>query len=389
MDYLDLIIIVLLLMGVVRGLRVGLFQQSLALVGFFGGLVLGALLVQHLVNANSSLTLRSLVGLLVPLGMGTLLASLGEVVGLRLRGLARRYSLGTFDQILGSVFELMSVLASVWLLSSLVGRLPVNFIQQQVQDSRIVQLLNEHLPPAPPLIARIEQLVDPNGFPKVFIGQEPSPPLDNPASPAEVQEAVANAGTSVVKIQGYGCGGIVSGSGFVVAPGLVATNAHVVAGVHDITISDARGSHGATPVWFDPNLDFAVLRTSGLAGAPLAIDSSDAARGTTGAILGFPGGGPFDAEPATVLDETEAIGRNIYDESTTLRTIYDLQSNVEPGNSGGPLVLPDGTVLGVVFAKAVSEPGIGYALTAKQIVPEIHQAEGSTEPVSVGSCASS
>jgi S1-C subfamily serine protease len=231
-------------------------------------------------------------------------------------------------------------------------------------------------------------LVDPNGFPMVFIGQEPSPPRANPASPAQVQEAVANAGASVVKIQGYGCGGIVSGSGFVVGPGMVATNAHVVAGVSNISISDERGQHAATVVWFDPDLDFAVLRASGLAGAPLAIDSADEPRGTAGAVLGFPGGGPFDAEPATVLDETEAVGRNIYDESTTLRSIYDLQANVEPGNSGGPLVLPNGSVIGVVFAKSITEQGIGYALTAQQIVPEINQAKGRTAAVSVGSCAS-
>lgn len=388
MDYLDLLIIVLLVTGLARGLRVGLFQQALSLVGFFGGLVAGAALAHYVVSPSSSLELRSLVGLLLPLGGAFLLASLGELIGRRLRTLALRYSLGAFDQVLGSVFEVVSVLASVWLLSSLAGRLPVTALQQQVQDSRIVQVLNEHLPAAPPLIARLEQLVDPNGFPKVFIGQEPSPPRANPASPAQVQEAVANAGASVVKIQGYGCGGIVSGSGFVAESGLVATNAHVVAGVHSITISDERGQHPATVVWFDPNLDFAVLRSSGLAGAPLPIDSTDAVRGTAGAVLGFPGGGPFDAQPATVLDETTAVGRNIYDESTTVRSIYDLQADVEPGNSGGPLVLPSGAVLGVVFAKSVTEQGVGYALTAKQIVPEIRQAEGRTAAAGVGGCAS-
>jgi S1-C subfamily serine protease len=161
-----------------------------------------------------------------------------------------------------------------------------------------------------------------------------------------------------------------------------------VAGVHSIVISDERGQHPATVVEFDPNLDFAVLRSSGLAGAPLPIDSTDAPRGTAGAVLGFPGGGAFDAQPATVLDETTAVGRNIYDQSTTIRSIYDLQANVEPGNSGGPLVLPSGTVLGVVFAKSVTEPGVGYALTARQIVPEIRQAEGRTAAAGVGGCAS-
>lgn len=388
MDYLDLLIIVLLVFGVARGLRVGLFQQSLSLVGFFGGLVLGAAIARVVVSPSTSQTTRSLIGLLLPLGMASILASLGELGGRQLRTLAQRYSFGRFDQVLGSIFEVGSVLACVWLLSSLAGRVPVSTVQQEVQGSRIVQVLNQHLPPAPPVIAGLEQLVDPNGFPKVFIGQEPSVPRANPASPAQVQEAVAHAGASTVKIQGYGCGGIVSGSGFVAAPGLVATNAHVVAGVNNITISDGRGQHPATVVSFDPNLDFAVLRTTGLAGAPLPIDSTDAGRGTAGAVLGFPGGGPFDAEPATVLDEITAIGRNIYDESTTSRSIYDLQANVEPGNSGGPLVLPDGTVIGVVFAKSVTEDGIGYALTAKQIVPEINAARGRTAGVSVGSCAS-
>ena len=388
MDYLDLLIIVLLISGLIRGLRVGLFQQSLSLVGFFGGLVVGAALARFVVSSSDSQEVSTLIGLLLPLGVAIVVASLGELAGRKLRSLAQRYSFGRFDQVLGSVFEVLSVLASVWLLSSFASRVPVTVLQQQVQDSRIVQLLNEHLPPAPPVIAGIEQLVDPNGFPKVFLGEEPSAPRANPASPEQVQEAVAHAGASVVKIQGYGCGGIVSGSGFVVAPGMVATNAHVVAGVNDISVSDAHGQHSGTVVWFDPNLDFAVLRASDLAGAPLAIDSSSVPRGTAGAVLGFPGGGPFDAEPATVLDQIEAVGRNIYDQSTTLRSIYDLQANVEPGNSGGPLVTPDGTVLGVVFAKSVTQEGIGYALTAQQIVPEINQAESRTAPVSVGSCAS-
>jgi S1-C subfamily serine protease len=221
----------------------------------------------------------------------------------------------------------------------------------------------------------------------VFEGIEPIPagPIEVPNN-AVVQAAVNNAQRSTVRISGLGCGGIQTGSGFVVDSGLVVTNAHVVAGIASPEVADANGRHRATPVLFDPSLDVAILRTTGLAGTSLPILNSEVPRGTGGAVLGYPGGGNFDAEAAAVLRKFIATGRDIYGRNLTRRNVYQLQANIRQGNSGGPYVRQDGTVLGVVFAASTSEPNVGYALTSQEIAPRVQQARASGQ-VDTGPCA--
>jgi S1-C subfamily serine protease len=172
-----------------------------------------------------------------------------------------------------------------------------------------------------------------------------------------------------------------------VQPGnLVVTNAHVVAGIDSPQVQDANGTHRSTPVMFDPNLDIAVLRTSGLAGGPLPILNGDANRGDGAAVLGFPGGGQFDAKAAAVLRRFFATGRDIYGQSTTRREVYQLQAQIRQGNSGGPFVRQDGTVLGVVFAASTTQGNVGYALTSSEIAPRVQQAQAAGT-VDTGACA--
>jgi S1-C subfamily serine protease len=168
----------------------------------------------------------------------------------------------------------------------------------------------------------------------------------------------------------------------------VVTNAHVVAGIDSPYIIDQHGQHQANVIWFDPNLDLAVLTTSGLTGSPLAISDSTAANNTPSVVLGFPGGGNFSASPALVLSSFTATGRNIYDQGDTNRSIYEIKAKVIPGNSGGPLVNAKGTVIGIVFAESTAYNNVGYALTMQQPLNEIHQAIKRDKTVSTGACAS-
>ncbi len=140
------------------------------------------------------------------------------------------------------------------------------------------------------------------------------------------------------------------------------------------------------PVLFDPALDVAVLRTTGLAGTALPVLNDEVGRGQGGAVLGYPGGGAFNAGPAAILRKFIATGRDIYGRDLTRRDVYQVQANIRQGNSGGPFVRQDGTVLGVVFAASTSESNIGYALTSQEIVPRVQQARGSGE-VDTGPCA--
>ena len=231
-------------------------------------------------------------------------------------------------------------------------------------------------------------MIDPNGFPQVFTGLEPSLPTNTPLpNLGSLTAAVQKDRASVVKIEGRGCGGIVEGSGFVASSGFVVTNAHVVAGVANPVVLDANGEHATEVVWFDPNFDLAVLRVSGLAGKPLDIDTAHAPNGTASVVLGYPGGGPFSAAPATVLSDFTAVGRNIYGQGATSRDVYGIKATVIPGNSGGPLVNRSGAVIGVVFAESTTYNQVGYALATPQVVTELHQAEARNTPVGTGQCA--
>jgi S1-C subfamily serine protease len=287
---------------------------------------------------------------------------------------------------LGAAFGAVVSLFTVWLLATTFASSPT--LSADIQGSQVLQALNRNLPPAPDVLARLNRSLGGSLLPRVFAGIEPTPapPVTGPNA-AAVNAAAAAGQAATVRIEGLGCGGLLEGSGFVVGNGLVATNAHVVAGIDNPVVVDARGSHRATVVLFDPNLDFAVLHTSPLAATPLPLDPNNEPRGTVGAVLGYPGGGDFSVQPAAVLQRQTAVGRNIYDAGLVHRDIYVLQAIVRPGNSGGPLVSPTGQVVGVVFAMSTTNPTIGYALTSAEVRAEVSQAANSGA-VTTGACVS-
>ncbi|HUC86840.1 MAG TPA: MarP family serine protease [Candidatus Saccharimonadales bacterium] len=389
MNALDIGILIFLLADIVRGARIGFSRQFFSFAGFWGGLFVAALVAPTAAKYGHTTTAKAVIVLGVVLVIAVALSSLGEYIGMRLAHLVQRWRIQAVDAGLGGLFGAVLVCLSVWLVAAMVLNLPDLGISQEVQQSRLVRLIDGVLPPAPPVIARIQRLIDPNGFPQVFLGPEPQPgQVSGVASTAEVSEAVGVAGASTVKVEGFGCNEEVAGSGFVVAPGLVVTNAHVVAGITNPLVIDDKGVHTARPVLFDPNLDLAVLRVGGLDDPTLPVSSAVAANGAHSVVLGYPGGGSFTATPAAVIQSYLATGRNIYDEGITERQIYELEAVVIPGNSGGPLVAPGGTVLGVVFARSEVNSSVGYALTSAAVLPDIHKAENDSATVSTGGCVS-
>lgn len=387
MNILDIGILLFLIADIVRGARIGFSRQFFSFTGFWGGLFVAALLAPLAARFGHTPVAKAVIILVVALIVAVGLSSLGEYIGLALAKVVRRYHGRRVDAGLGALFGGLLVALSVWLIAAMVIGLPQRTISQEVQQSVIVRAIDSALPPAPAFIARIQRLIDPNGFPQVFVGPEPSPgSVNGGATNAEVAAAVSADGLSTVKIEGFGCDEEIFGSGFVAAPGMVVTNAHVVAGISHPLILDRNGVHQATPVLFDPSLDLTVLRTNDLAGPVLPIASTYVADGAHSVALGYPGGGPFTAAPAAVIQHYVATGRNIYDEGLTARTIYELQAVVQPGNSGGPLVTPAGTVIGVVFARSEANTDIGYALTSNSILPDVHQAATRTAAASTGAC---
>jgi len=332
--------------------------------------------------------LKVTAGLVTPFLVAGIVAVLGGRVGQQAAELLDRVGWRRVDAAAGSVFSGAAVLLSLWLAGIMLASGPWPAAARAIRGSVVLRALDRNLPSPPSVLARMQRVLDPSGFPSVFAGLEPD--LGSPVAlpdDAVVRSAVAKAGASTVRIVGIGCGGVVDGSGFVAGPGLVVTNAHVVAGIDRPVVEDRRGRHAATPVLFDSGLDVAVLRADGLAGPVLPLARGLAPPGTAGAALGYPGGGPFRAVPAAVRRSLVAVGRDIYGERITTRAVYELQATIRPGNSGGPLVNADGTVLGVVFSRSVAQPQVGYALVSDDIASRLRTAAARAGRVGTGDCA--
>ena len=176
-----------------------------------------------------------------------------------------------------------------------------------------------------------------------------------------------DAQASVLKIRGTNqCGRGVEGSGFVYADDRVMTNAHVVAGVDDPEIEIGDSSVSAEVVYYNPDLDVAVLAADTSGEPSLRFDQTAEAEDGV-AILGYPQDGPYDVQPGRIRSEQRLRSPNIYGEGTVIREVFSLRGLVRPGNSGGPIVSSAGDVVGVVFAASVTDNETGYALTAEQV----------------------
>lgn len=386
---LDILIVLFLISAIYRGREIGFARQLLATSGFFGGLFLGAWLQPIFTQQVTASLNRALLGVIISIGCALGLLVFGEYLGLRIKQRVLFKPINRWDIVFGGIINVVSTLFAVWLLAALAAGLPSVTLQDEIHNSRIIHAVDGLLPPAPGVIARLGKLIDPNGFPQVFIGNEPAPGEQvNLPSLGDLAAAVQKDEASVVKIQGLGCGGIVDGSGFVVGKNLVATNAHVVAGIARPYVQDMSGTHRASAVYFNPNEDFALLSVSGSLNEPiLHLASSTVNNGSPAAVMGYPGGGPFTANPAAVIDTIIAEGRNIYGTGRTVRQVYELQASVQPGNSGGPLVSEDGSVIGVVFAESTTYQNVGYALTSPALTKVVNQTTSSSAATGTGQCA--
>jgi S1-C subfamily serine protease len=265
----------------------------------------------------------------------------------------------------GAIAGILGVLVGLWLLLPTMGDVPGE-IARQARSSSISRAVARAAPPPPDTLQALRRLVGDTQFPRVFSALRPAPdtgppPVASGLSPATLATAVA----STVKVAGPACGRIQEGSGFVVAPGIVVTNAHVVAGEERTMLLERSGREvPATVVHFDPARDLAVL-AGDVEAPPLRISSAGV--GDRGAVLGYPGGGPLDVSPFEVRQDVEAEGRDLYDRAETRRQVLILASDLAPGDSGVALVDATGAVVGVAFAIAPDRPGTAYALDTSEL----------------------
>ncbi|MGH9079529.1 MAG: MarP family serine protease [Acidimicrobiales bacterium] len=387
MNIVDFIVLAVVVLAALQGLRLGAIVQLFSFGGFLVGLYLGALLSSITVRWVHGESPRSVVALVTLLGVAALCGTLGRIVGNLAFSRVHRGIAGTVDSALGVVVAITASLLVAWLLANTFVNSSSLRLNASIDQSRIIRSLDSVLPAPPSVFSRVQAFLSEQGFPPVFAQLAPASagPVTLPGS-AQLQQAVARDGASTVKVWGYGCGEIQEGSGFVVAPGIVVTNSHVIAGIARPMVDDVSGPHPTSVVLFDPSYDLAVMRVDGLGERPLQLDPAQVSRGVQAAVLGYPGGGPFTAVPAGVLAEFEAQGRDIYGQGLTVRNVYEIQAVVRPGNSGGPLVQPDGDVIGVVFSRSTTDGDIGYALTSPGVLSRVIQAESASQAVGTGPC---
>ena len=360
-------------MGLANGHQRGFWLSLLQYTGMVLGVVAGAAgapRLDDLLGLQGSVA-RPLVAAIVLLAAGSIGSSLGYYLGEPVyRRLVRTAEQWELDRVLGAAFSGLAVMAVAWFLGISFSQGPSPGLAALIQRSTILRQLDGFFPRPPGFLAGVERTLA--GVPFPFAGLEPVPP-----SPAPLPTSIKTAGViaaegATVKVEGRGCGGLVTGSAFPVAPDYLVTNAHVVSGTDHTVIYTPDGRQlPAQVVFFDSNRDVAVLRVPGHGLKVLAEGS--AGHGTQGAVIGYPGGGPETGEPAVVDGEVNAQGRDIYNQNLVTRHIWIIQSSVHPGNSGGPLVDLGGNRLGVVFAASSQDPNQAYALTNGEVDGDIAQ----------------
>jgi S1-C subfamily serine protease len=366
-------VVLLALFGWAQGFVAG----ALALVGFAAGAWLGtriAPLVLEGGNESAWAPAFALVGAIVA---GGVLAASFEGVGARLRARFSSPAFAAADGALGAVLTACVGLLVAWVLGAVALRAGPD-IRRDVQRSAILRQLNAVLPPTGPLLNTLRAL-DP--FPRI---DGPEADVAPPRGAIARDPQVAAASASVVKILGTACGVGVEGSGWVAEPGVVVTNAHVVAGQDDTRVLPEGEEPGlsAQAIAFDTRNDLAVLRVPGLDAPELAI-ARDPEAGTSAAILGFPLNGPYDVRAGRVGQTREVVSQDAYGNGPVRRTIVSLRGAVRSGNSGGPMVDGAGRVVTTIFAATTSGPRGGYGVPNSVVRDALAGAGG---PVSTGPC---
>ena len=395
-DVLDLILIVVVAAFAVSGYRQGFIVGVLSFFGFVGGALLGAEFGPSIARALAGgQTQQEVIAVVLLVSFAVIGQFIASSIGAAMRSTVTGRSATVLDSVGGSVVSVVSVLLIAWVIGSVLNGSPFPVVDQQVNNSVALQTLDKFMPsPAKTMFSDFRRLLASNStYAEVFSGIGAERILAIPAPDPNVVNSpgIRAAQDRVVKVQGVApsCQRSIEGSGFVISPDHVLTNAHVVAGVTQRQTVTTVGSDTplqATVVFYDPQVDVAVLYVPGLNLTPLRF-AGQANPGDSAVVAGYPlDSTSLHTVPARIGGIQNAQGPNIYQTSTVTRQIYEIRAVVESGNSGGPLLSPQGTVNGVVFAAAVGVSDTGFALTAAQVADDARAGEQSRTPVSTMGC---
>ncbi len=393
-QWLDIAVLAVAFIAAISGWRSGALGSVLSFAGVVLGAVAGVLLAPHIVSHIAAPRAKLFAALFLILALVVVGEVAGVVLGRAVRGAIRNRPIRTVDSVIGVGVQLMVVLTAAWLLAT-----PLTQSKDQpelaaaVRGSRVLAEVNEVAPTWLKTVPkRLSALLNTSGLPAVLepFSRTPVIPVASPDPALVNNPVVAATAPSVVKIRSLApsCQKVLEGTGFVISPERVMTNAHVVAGSSSVSLQANGKNYDATVVSYDPQVDIAILAVPGLPSTPLVFDDTPAKTGTDVVVLGYPGGGNFTATPARIREVIKLSGPDIYrSPQQVTRDVYTIRANVEQGDSGGPLIDLDGRVLGVVFGAAVDDADTGFVLTAEEVAGQLSKI-GATAQVSTGACVS-
>jgi S1-C subfamily serine protease len=392
-QWLDIAVLAVAFIAAISGWRSGAIGSLLSFVGVLLGAIAGVLLAPHLVAQVSAPRAKLFAALFLILALVVVGEVAGVVLGRAVRGAIHSNSVRFFDSLVGVGVQLVVVLVAAWLLATpLTSSAGQPNLAAAVRGSRVLAQVNDFAPDWLKTVPkRLSSLLDTSGLPQVLepFSRTPVAAVAAPDAALANNPVVTNTEPSVVKIRAIApsCQKVLEGSGFVLSPDRVMTNAHVVAGANSVTVEASGNPYDATVVSYDPTVDIAILAVPNLPAGPLAFANAPVTSGTEAVVMGYPGGGGFVATPARIRELIELNGPDIYRSATINREVYTVRASVEQGNSGGPLIDLNGQVLGVVFGAAVDDNDTGFVLTAKEVAAQLAHI-GDTAPVATGACVS-
>jgi S1-C subfamily serine protease len=389
-QWLDLAVLAIAFVAAISGWRSGALGSLLSFVGVVLGAVAGVLLAPHIVSHISGPRTKLFVTLFLILALVVIGEIAGVVLGRAVRGAIRNPGLRAVDSVIGVGLQLIAVLVAAWMLGSPLQSSDQPNLAAAVRGSKVLAQVESVAPSWLKTVpTRLDALVDTSGLPQVLrpFDRTPIIAVEAPDAALANDAVVAATRASVVKIRGVapGCQKVLEGTGFVVAPNRVMSNAHVVAGSDSVTVEVDGQTYDASVVSYDPQADISILDVPNLPSAPLEFVEGAAPTGTDAIVMGYPGGGDFVATPARVREIIELNGPDIYRSTTVTREVYTIRGTVRQGNSGGPMIDRTGKVLGVVFGAAVDDADTGFVLTGKEVSRQMAKI-GGTERVATGAC---
>lgn len=393
MNWVDLLVIGLAVLAAISGARQGVVTALPAFIGVLLGAIAGIKIAPLVVRYIESTPTR----VAFAVAIFVLLVALGETLGVWLgRSIRQRINspkLTGVDNALGAIVQGAVVFVVAWLIALplvTVGGLPG--LASAIRGSTVLGGVDSVMPNAAQnLPDELRRLLDVSGFPAAVdpFDRTPSKEVAPPDPALQSSAVVQRVAPSVLKIHAKApsCSRALEGTGFVIAPERMMTNAHVVAGTSQVAVETDDGPFDARVVHYDPDTDVAILAVPGLPAPALPFASEAATSGQDGIVLGYPLDGPYTASPARVRDRINLTGPDIYDASTVTREVFTLRAQVRSGNSGGPLVDTQGRVIGVIFGAAVDKSETGFALTANEVHEELEDAPRMSRGVGTGNCA--